>query len=118
MRINFNRPFKGYDGKDAVEEKEVLGENGKKIIKEYPQMMGDLIARWLYNGHGIERTGDAEKDNRNKFNAYKLCQRIVTSSGDIEISPEEAVLIKQVASMSIAGAYAQIVELIDGKEGK
>jgi len=103
MKVNFNKSFKDYKGEEIVKD-------GKK------QMINDLLAQCLFTGEGIERTGNAEKDNKNKFDAYKLCQRLITVQGAIEISSEEAVIIKQVAANLNAGGYAQIVELIENHE--
>lgn len=99
MKVNFVKPFKDYKGKD-------IEKDGKK------QMINDLLAQCLFTGEGLERTGNVEKDNKNKFDAYKLCQRVIAAKGAIEIGPNEAVIIKQAASSLNAAGYAQIVELI------
>lgn len=116
MKVNFNKAFRAYNGEDATEDKEVIGKDGKKSVVKEKQMISEMVAMLLYGGQGLVRSGDTDKDNKNKFAAYKLSQRVILSKGAIEITPEEAVLIKQVASHLTAGGYGQIVELIDGKE--
>lgn len=99
MKINFNKPFLMFDGAIAKE-------NGK------PQYMKDIIAQILFSGEWI-----GKKENRSKMllMAYDLSQRIIKSTGEIEITVEEAALIKEGAEALItsAGGYAQIVNLIE-----
>ena len=41
-------------------------------------------------------------------------KKIIASTGEIDLSPEELVMVKQAATIySAAGVYAQIVELVD-----
>lgn len=113
MKVNFNKAFKNYKGEDSLIEVEVL-KDGKKVIEKQPQMISDLVCRCLFSGETIERTGDAAKDNANKLTAHSLCMRIIRAKGAIEITTEEATLIKQSVSSLNAGGYAQIVNLIEG----
>lgn len=116
MKVNFNIPFKNYKGEAMQKEVEVI-RDGKKILEKQPVLISDVLSQNLYNGEGIERTGNTEKDNENKFKAYKLCHRIFSASGQIELTLEESVLTKQVSAASLtAGAYGQIVELLGGEE--
>lgn len=116
MKVNFNIPFKNYKGEDMQREVEVI-RDGKKVMEKQPVIIADVLSQNLYSGEGIEKTGNAEKDNENKFKAYKLCHRIFSASGPIDLSPEESILIKQVSAATLtAGAYGQIVELLEGKE--
>ena len=49
-----------------------------------------------------------------KMTAFNLSQRIYKAKGAIEISPEDAVLIKRLTAESlIAGAYAQVANLVE-----
>ena len=114
MKVNFCKPFKAYDGKDAEMDKEVISTDGKKVIVTEKQMINDFLALHLFNGAGLERTGKADTDNQNKYVAYKLSQKIIAAKGIIEISVEEAAIVKQVASSMNPGGYAQIVDLIEG----
>lgn len=116
MKVNFNTPFKNYKGEDMQKEVEVL-RDGKNAKELQPVLIADILAQNLYNGEGIERTGNAGKDNEAKFKAYQLCHRIFNASDAVDLTAEEALLIKQVSAASLtAGAYGQIVELLEGKE--
>lgn len=99
MKVNFNYPFLSYNGKEVIQD-------GK------PQLVKEVIAQILFSGEWIEK-----KENRGKFllMAYDLSQRIIKSTGEIEITVEEASLIKEGAEALVtsAGGYAQIVNLIE-----
>lgn len=115
MKVNFNIKLKEFDGSEAFEEKKVVI-NGQAGIEKVPVVIKDLVAKSLFSGGGIERTGKADTDNKNRFEAYRLCQKIIASAGEVDLSPEEMVMIKQAASIyTSAGVYAQIVELVDPK---
>ena len=100
MKINFNQPFIGYDGNPT-------SINGKT------QLIKDLLAQVLFSGSWI-----GEKDNKVELMlvSYDLSQRIYKSTGEVDITVEEAALIKEAAGKSIAsaGGYAQVVHLIEG----
>ena len=105
MKVNFNIQLKGFDGKPLVE-------NGKPIIAR------DLVAKALFVGEGIKRTGNAGTDDDNRFKAYQLhCRLMASEDGTVDLSPEEMLLVKQTASIfPHAGIYAQLRELVDRKE--
>ena len=105
MKVNLNIQLKEYDGRPAKDDK------GEPIV------IRDLVSRTLFEGKGIRRTGNPDTDDDNRFKAYRLSQRVMAADGEIDLSPEEMVLIKQAASaFQGAGVYAQIRELIDKKE--
>lgn len=115
MKVDFNIKLKEFDGSEAFEEKKVV-KNGKTEVSYSPIIIKDLVAKALFSGGGLERTGNVETDNNNRFEAYKLSQKIIGSDKDIDLSPEEMVLVKQAASAyPSAGVYAQIVKLVDPK---
>lgn len=116
MKVNLSKAFKDYKGDEATEDVEVLDKDGKKTTEKKVQTMSNLLGYLLFNGHGLIRSGDASKDNARKYEAYKLSVRVVASKGAIDLTPEEAVIIKEVASNLPAGGYGQVVDLIDGKE--
>lgn len=101
MKIKFNTPFVGFDGRE-------LTQDGK------PQMIGKIVALSLFAGTSILPTGNPERDIANKLLAYNLCQRIYNATAEVDICAEEIVLIKQaVAGLTSAGAYAQVINLIE-----
>lgn len=115
MKVDFNIKLKEFDGSEAFEEKKVI-KNGKAEIEKVPVIVKDLVAKALFSGAGLDRTGKPETDNKNRFDAYRLCQKIIGSTNATDLSPEEMVMIKQAATIyTSAGVYAQIVELVDPK---
>ena len=93
MRVDFNKPFKGYDGQE---------------LKDGNIAMS--VAESLFN-YGSNKPVSREE----KFKAYVLCQRIVQNGGVLEITTEEGTLIKVVCGDSLtAGGYGQVCELIEG----
>lgn len=96
MKVNFNRKFKDYNGS------EMEGEN-----------IAMMVAKSLFT-YGNAETVDADT----KFRAYMLSQKIVHATGDVEITVEEASLIKEVCGKSlVAGGYGQVCEIIEQNNG-
>jgi uncharacterized tellurite resistance protein B-like protein len=92
-KINLNRDFKDFAGTALA---------GEKI--------SDAIARHLYLGRGISADNGDEK-----YAAWKLCTKIISADGTLDVSPEEAELIKKVAAAALTpGAYGQVIDLING----
>lgn len=92
MKVNFNVPFKNYKGQET-----------KEII-------ADKVSEALY-------ALGSEVGNDRKYSAYKVCKRINESPSEVEISTEEATLVKDVcAEFLVAGGYGQVCDLIEGKE--
>lgn len=93
MKVNFNRQFKDFRGEY------LKGENIAHSVAE---------ALFFY--------GKDKPVNRDeKFKAYCLSQKIVQQDGMVEITTEEASLIKEVCGECLtAGGYGQIYELIEG----
>lgn len=88
MKVNFNQSFKDYKGEET-----------KQIIKE-------TVCKCLYAaGEGFSAD--------EKFKAYKLNLLIIPAAAEVEISTEDAALIKRICERSLsAGGYGQIAELI------
>ena len=92
MKRNFNRQFKDFRGNDIP---------GRSVAQE--------ITEALFN-HG-KITPATEEEKRM---AYILCKRIAMSAGEVEISTEEAALVKKVCAQSLtAGGYGQVFEIIE-----
>lgn len=98
MKVNFNKAFKDAFGNETKE-------NGKEVV------MRDLVAQILFSGQFLEKAGKA--DDAGKLAAYRLSLKIANSDGEIDITAEEAVMIKQAASVLTAGAYGQIFDLVE-----
>ena len=83
-------------------------------VTEKPlQLMKDVIAPILFSGEWRDERVNALSGDE-KIRAYSLSLKIYQSTGDIEISAEEALMIKEAALVLSPGGYAQIVKLIDG----
>lgn len=96
MKINFNQPFKDFRGN-------VVLANGK------PVMMADEVGRTLYNAGSAKQLTAEEK-----YEAYKICTRITTSDGEVDITAEDgATILRLCAETMTAGAYGQIKDLIE-----
>jgi hypothetical protein len=60
-------------------------------------------------------SNECKIDNKDKYTAYKLSTKIARG-GVIEITAEEAALIKSITvNFFSAGAYGQVEELVEGK---
>ena len=68
-----------------------------------------------WNGEEIkERKGEEEKAKQ-KLASYELYCKISKAKGVVELTAEEAALVKQAAAVLNPGGYGQIVELIEKK---
>lgn len=96
MVANLDQKFKGFNGEDLE----------KDPIKLF-------IAKALFSGQGV---GNSEDE---KFNAYKLCNRLMNENTDsIELDKDERKLILSAACATLSpGAYGQVRELLT-KEDK
>lgn len=101
MKVNFNVYFKDFDGS-------VL------LIDKKPQCMGVIVSQCLFNGTGFRPSGNIQTDNEKKLHAYSLCMRIMGSDADVDLTSEDAVLIKEAATGLTPGCYSQIVKQIEG----
>lgn len=100
MKVDFNVYFKDYDG-------------GTLTINGKPQCIGRIISQCLFNGTSIKPSGNIQMDNEKKLQAYGLCIKIMNSDSEINITSEDAVLIKEAIEGLTPGCYSQIVELIE-----
>ena len=92
MRVDFNRPFKGYDGRELT---------GNNIAMS--------VAEALFN-YGMDKPVSREE----KFKANVLFQKI---GGVLNLESEDVTLIKEVCGDSLtAGGYGQVYELVERKE--
>lgn len=101
MKVNFFDCFKDFDGQP-------LHINGE------PQLVSRIVAQCLFNGTGIRPSGNQQTDADKKLRAYRLCMQIMDAVGEIDITAEDAVLIKEAVSGLTPGCYSQVVKLIEG----
>lgn len=100
MKVNFYDCFKDFDGQP-------LHINGE------PQLVSRIVAQCLFNGTGIRPSGNQQTDADKKLRAYRLCMQIIDAVGEIDITAEDAVLIKEAVSGLTPGCYSQVVQLIE-----
>ena len=100
MKVNLNVPFMNYKG--LVITKKVEGTD-----VEQEQLMKDVIAPILFSGEWRDERVNALSGDE-KIRAYSLSLKIYQSTGNIEISAEEALMIKEAALVLNPGGYAQI----------
>ena len=92
MKVNFNINFKDVFGNEIAENN-----------------VGTTIAQILFC-YG----GDTHVPREDKFKAWILSQKIVQSSESVELSTEEATLIKTACEKALnAGGFGQVYELIE-----
>lgn len=92
MKVNFNSCFKGVDG------------------NELPDRIAHSVAEALFF-YGKDRPVSRE----DKFRAYCLSTRIARQEGAVDLTTEEASLIKEVCGeVFTAGGYGQVYDLIEG----
>jgi hypothetical protein len=96
MKVNFNVPFKNFKG-------EAIVKDGKE------QLIKDVLAPVMFEGNWISSV-----DGKEKLMSYDLSVRIYAAEGEINITPEEAILIQRGAQILNAAGYAQIHQLIEG----
>jgi hypothetical protein len=96
MKVNFNVPFKNFKG-------EAIVKDGKE------QLIKDVLAPVMFEGNWISSV-----DPEEKLKSYELSLRIYAADADIDITAEEASLIKRGAQILNAAGYAQIHKLIEG----
>lgn len=108
MKVNFNQAFKSFDGTEVTEPYEVK----EGVTKHRPKMISTMVASFLFLGEGLTSVEE-------KMMSANLSQRIYSATEPVEISVEEASLIKQLAGKTlIAGAYAQVVNLLEDNSKK
>lgn len=102
MRVNLKRPIVGLDRKP------VPHKDGT------PTMANEEVAVYLYN---LSNVKGVNLTSEQKYRAYILCMRIASSPDCLELTTEEACLIKDVCCEKMsAGAYGQIVDMIENFE--
>ena len=93
MRVNFKKKFKNFKGEDV------------------DQYICDVVAESLFNAGVSEQL---KVDDADKFKAYAISQKLIVGDGVVDITTEEATLIKDLCMHCLtAGAYGQLYEIIE-----
>ena len=106
MKLNLHVPFKAWNGEEIKERK---GE------EEKAKMIDETVSLLLFSGDFIRPSSDAEMVAKQKRASYELYCKISKAKGVVELTAEEAALVKQAAAVLNPGGYGQIVELIEKK---
>ncbi len=107
MKVNMNKPFIGFDGK-------VLKMTDQQTNEQRTIFISDTIAQTMFNASTLQNAPMSQQD---KFTAFKICQKIIQNPSCVELTSEEVVLIKAITAQDMsAGAYGQVVELLEQME--
>lgn len=91
--VNLDKRFKSYDGMEIEDDN-----------------IRVTLAKALFAGNGV---GESRDD---KFDAYCLCNKLSSSSGELEISDREREILLNAANASLRpGAFGQVADLLDYK---
>lgn len=96
MKVNLNKNFTDAFGKTI---------EGKNIAEQ--------LCMYLFNLSTMQ--GNPVPADR-KYIAYKLCNHISSCPDEVELTAEECALVKELSNEAFsAGAYGQIVDIIESK---
>lgn len=99
MKRNFNFPLLNYKGEV------IKDENGNN------QLMSDIVSLRLFAVGNSDSPASPEK----KMQAYRVMKRIQAKPEEVELSAEDAVLIKEIAKDTmVSGIYGQLVDVLEG----
>ena len=102
MEVNLKRPFVDNYG-DAVCEL-------RKGIPEQTET-GRQVSKILFN---LSSLGGVPLDADQKYEAYRLCQRITATPEKVELTAEDVVFLKRVCGEQLsAGAYGQVYDILE-----
>ena len=100
MKVNFNKPFVDCFGKEVVNEKTGKGTN-----------IAESLCMVIFN---LNNVGGAPMPPEKKYELHKISRKIAADQESVEMTTEEASLLKEVAAEAYScGAYGQIVDIIE-----
>ena len=101
MNVNFKKKIMWLNGIPA-----------KDINSKGDAWFNETVCQMLY---GAEQGCTQEE----KYRAYRIMQRIERDPEHVELSHEDAVLVKRITGEKLtAGAYGQLVDMLEGKGGE
>lgn len=108
MTKNMNIPFKDWKGEEV--EFAIKNERGEVVMKK--QMVGDTIARLLYEMCDSQQM---QLSGEEKLQAYRIACRIGKDATKVEMSAEDIVLLKKLLLHVLSiGGYGQVMEILEG----
>ena len=100
MKVNLNKPFSDADGKPVK-------------VGDQEQMICDRLGFTLFNMVDIN---GKQATPEQKYMAYCILRKIKQNPSEVELSTEEATMLKTIAAETLsAGAYGQIYDIIENK---
>jgi hypothetical protein len=109
MKVDFNKRFKDLKGQ-PLSVKELI--NGVEVENQSAPIY-ELLAGVLFS---LTSREDRKYSPDEKVRMYLVSQKLMIEKGVIELTAEDATLIKEVAaSYWPAGLYGQIYELVEQK---
>lgn len=100
MKVNFNQTFVDCFGKEVVNEKTGKGTN-----------VAESLCLVIFN---LDKMGGLQIPAEKKYELHKISRKIASNPDAVEITTEEASLLKEVAAEAYScGAYGQIVDIIE-----
>lgn len=108
MIKNMNIPFKDWKGEDV----EFATKNESGEVVKNVQMVGDTIARLLYEMCGSQQM---QISGEEKLQAYRIACKIGKDAEKVELASEDIVLLKKLlAPILTVGGYGQVVDVLEG----
>ncbi len=113
MKVNFNRSLINFDDTPMKQNKVVeIGNTGKFDVMELNEEL--MLNSIIVNALSARYKEDANLKQRVALDRFELALRIKKAKGEIEITAEDAVLIKDVALKGCTIlAHGRICELIE-----
>lgn len=103
MKLNFDRNFTDCFGREIHNESTGKASN-----------IGESLCMVIFN---LNTLGGQPMPPEKKYKAHRICRKIAATPGEVEITTEEATLLKEIASEAYStGAYGQVVDIIEGNE--
>ncbi len=104
MEVNLKRPFVDNYGEAVCE-----------LRKGVPEIteIGRQVSKLLFN---LSTLGGVPLDADQKYEAYRLCQRITAAPEKVELTAEDVVFLKRVCGEQLsAGAYGQVCDILENR---
>lgn len=100
MKLNFDKTFTDCFGNEVINEKTGTATN-----------IAESLCMVIFN---LNSVGGAPLPPDKKYDLHKISLKIAGDPGNVELTTEEATLLKEVAAEAYScGAYGQVVDIIE-----
>ena len=100
MKLNFDKTFTDCFGKEVVNEKTGKATN-----------MAESLCMVIF---GLNNVGGVPLPPEKKYDLHKISRKIAGNPGEVDLTTEEATLLKEVAAEAYScGAYGQVIDIIE-----